>query len=240
MGNQEKKSLLDSVKTGLTKAQHEAADAAKKGAKAIASGADAVKSGAGKAKELIDAKARASLDKAYAAKKPLAVKHLKKLRAASADASPKKILEILAADLHKIEQEKGSESGDVIDAVALYVLTCIELYGSKAADQAAKQKLIDATIIFSSQATKNVAEYGGLAVELVAGRFGTVGKAVKKASAVGNKLSKFAPLAKIVGVENIGRKSATKIAETAVAKALGTPPAKWPTTATTGKTAPKK
>lgn len=240
MGNQEKKSLLDSVKTGLNKAQTEAAEVAKKGAKAIASGAGAVKSGAGKAKDLIDAKARASLDKAYAAKKPLAVKHLKKLRAASADASPKKILEILAADLHKIEQEKGSESGDVIDAVALYVLTCIEIYGSKSADEAAKQKLIDATIIFSSQATKNVAEYGGLAVELVAGRFGTVGKVVKKASAVGNKLSKFAPLAKIVGVENIGRKSATKIAETAVSKALGTPPAKWPAATTDRKTVAKK
>jgi hypothetical protein len=35
-------------------------------------------------------------------------------------------------------------------------------------------------------------------------------------------------LAKLVGVENVGRKSVTKIAEIAVKKALGTPPAKWP------------
>ena len=235
MGKQEKMSIMGGVKAGINKAQAEAAEVAKKSAKAIVTGADAVKAGAGKAKDLIDAKARASLDKAYAAKKPLAVKHLKKLRAASADASPKKILEVLAADLHKVEKEKGSESGDVIDAVALYVLTCIEVYGPKSVDKTAKQKLVDATIIFSSQATKSVAEYGGLAVELVAGRFGTVGKVVKKATAVGNKLSKFAPLAKIVGVENIGRKSATKIAETAVIKALGAPPAKWPAASSASK-----
>ena len=47
-------------------------------------------------------------------------------------------------------------------------------------------------------------------------------------------------LAKIVGVENVGRKSVTKIAEIAVKKALGTPPAKWPTATTSRKTAIKK
>ena len=35
-------------------------------------------------------------------------------------------------------------------------------------------------------------------------------------------------LVKLVVDENVGRKSATKIAELAVKKALGTPPAKWP------------
>jgi ElaB/YqjD/DUF883 family membrane-anchored ribosome-binding protein len=250
MGNEEKR-ILDNLKAGLSKAQSEASQVAKKVAKATIDGADAVKTGAGKAKDAVktgagkakdavDAKARAALDKAYAAKKPLAVKHLKKLRTASADASPQKILDTLSANLHTIEKEKGAESSDVIDAVALYVLTCVEVYGSKTKDPAAKQRLIDATIIFSSETTKNVAEYGGLAIELVAGRFGAVGKVVKKASDAGKKLSKFAPLAKLVGVENLGRQSVTKIAEAAVLKSLGTPPTKWPVAASSAAKAPKK
>jgi hypothetical protein len=53
------------------------------------------------------------------------------------------------------------------------------IYGSRSVGEGAKQKHNHVTIDFSSQATKNVAAHGDLAVELVPGLLGTVGKAVK-------------------------------------------------------------
>lgn len=245
MGNEQKKSLVDSAKSRLAKAQTGVAEVAKKGAKTVVSGAAAMKTGAGKAKTVIDSKTRAGLDKAYAAKRPLAVENLKQLRKAHPSASPTRILELLNEDLRKVEQDGGSDPGTLIDAISTYVLTSIEVYGTSVRAKPATKKLINATLLFSSQAAKLMAKYGPMAVELVVAIIRKKGKPAPikpvgpKKNALIGPVVRFL-LAKLVGVENVGRKSATKIAELAVKKALGTPPAKWPTTATTGKTAPKK
>jgi hypothetical protein len=232
MGNEDKKSLIDHAKSGVNKVQTEASRAAVKGAKAIAAGAGSVKTGAGKAKDLAAAKAKLGLEKAYAKKKPLAVDNLKRLRKANPSASPTRILEILNEELHAVEQE-SSDSAVLIDAITLYVLSCIEVYGAKAKGKAATKKLTNATLVLSSQVAKLATKYGPVAIEIaIAVLRKKVPTKVVKTPGV-KKASVLAPLvrlalAKLVGVENIGRKSATKIAETAVAKALGTPPAKWP------------
>jgi hypothetical protein len=233
MGNEDKKSLIDHAKSGLAKAQTGVAVVAKKGAKAVVSGAAAVRTGAGKAKNVIDSKTRAGLHNAYAAKKPLAVENLKQLRKAHPSASPSRVLELLNEDLHKVEQDSGSDPSTLIDAISTYVLTSVEVYGTSVRAKPATKKLINATLMFSSQAAKLTAKYGPMAVELAVAIIRKKGKpaprkpvGVKKNVLIG-PVVRFL-LAKLVGVENVGRKSVTKIAEIAVKKALGTPPAKWP------------
>jgi hypothetical protein len=245
MGNRENTSWVDNAKAGLAQANTGVAVVAKKGAKAVAKGAGAVKAGAGNAKNQIDAKTRDSLDKAYAAKKPLAVANLKQLRKKHPSESPAQILERLNDALHKVEQESGSDAGILLDAISTYVLTSIEVYGTAVKGKPATKKLLDATLMMSSRFTKVVAKYGPAAAELVIaivrkkGKTPSVKPTARKKSAVLGPLVRFA-IAKIVGVENIGRKSATKIAETAVSKALGTPPAKWPAATTARKTVARK
>jgi hypothetical protein len=244
MGNIEKKSLVDNAKAGLAQAKTGVAVVAKKGAKAVATGAGAVKAGAGNAKNQIDAKTRASLDKAYAAKKPLAVANLKQLRKKYPSESPAQILERLNDALHRVEQESGSDAGILLDAISTYVLTSIEVYGTAVKGKPATKKLLDATLMLSSKVAKITAKYGPAAAELVIaivrkkGKTPSVKPTVRKKSAVVGPLFRFA-IAKLIGVENVGRKSATKIAEIAVKRALGTPPAKWPA-ATTPRSAPRK
>jgi hypothetical protein len=244
MGNEQKKSLVDNAKSGLAKAQAGAAVVAKKGAKTVVSGAAAVKTGAGKAKNVIDSKTKAGLDKAYAAKKPLAVENLKQVRKAHPSASPTRVLELLNEDLHKVEQDSGSDPGTMIDAISTYVLTSVEVYGTSVRAKPATKKLINATLMFSSQAAKLTAKYGPMAVELAVAIIRKKGKPAPRKPVGPKKNVLIGPvirflLAKLVGVENVGRKSVTKIAEIAVKKALGTPPAKWPAT-TARKTVAKK
>lgn len=244
MGNEQKKSLVDSAKSGLAKAQTGVAVVAKKGAKTVVSGAAAVKTGADKTKKVIDSKTKAGLDKAYAAKKPLAVENLKKLRKAHPSASPSRVLELLNKDLHKVEQDSGSDLGSLIDAISTYVLTSVEVYGTSVRAKPATKKLINATLMFSSQAAKLTAKYGPMAVELAVAIIRKKSKPSPIKPAVPKKNVLIGPvvrflLAKLVGVENVGRKSATKIAELAVKKALGTPPTKWPAATKPRSTPPK-
>ena len=245
MGNEQKKSLVDNAKAGLAQAKTGVAVAAKKGAKVVATGAGAVKAGAGNAKNQIDAKTRASLDKAYAAKKPLAVANLKQLRKKHPSESPAQILDRLNDALHKVEQESGSDAGILLDAISTYVLTSIEVYGTAVKGKPATKKLLDATLMLSSNVAKITAKYGPAAAELVIaivrkkGKTPSVKPAVRKTNPVIGPIVRFA-IAKLIGVENVGRKSATKIAEIAVKRALGTPPAKWPAAARSAASTAKK
>jgi hypothetical protein len=242
MGKKNKPSIADQLKSGLQTAKAGAAKAAKTGLGAVKGGSGIVAAGAVKAagvvaanavkaKDYVDEKSRAALDKAYSAKRPLAVRHVKALRKSNPTANPVELLEILEAKLKVAEEKTGSDSDAFTDEVALYVFSAVEVYGGKVADKAKQQMLVDTIVVIDSSVAKAIAQFGGAAVALVAGRLGAIGKAVGAVAKAGNKLSWVKPLIALAGIKNPGKKSATWLVTNATKKVLGPPPKSWPKTA---------
>jgi hypothetical protein len=242
MGKDEKPSFKDKLKAGLDKAGAQTAKAAKVGFGAVKDGSGKVAAGAAnaakvvadnavKAKDFLDDKSRAALDKAYSAKKPLAVKNLQRIKKASPAASPTEVLATLEADLKVAEDKTGSDSDAFTDAVTLYVFSAVEVYGSKVADKNKRQLLIDTIVVIDSDVAKAIAQFGGAAIALVAGRAGAIGKAVGAVAKAGNKLTWLKPLIALAGIKNPGKKSTTWIVTHSTKSILGMPPKTWPKTA---------
>jgi hypothetical protein len=194
---------------------------------AVKNGAGSVAAGAGKAKGFVVAKSRASFDKAYAAKRPLAVAKLARLREENKAASPEEIVKLLETELSATEVKSGAESAVFTAAASLFIFTVIEIHGD-ARVTPARQRLIDSIIFADSKVTKNVAKYGGFALSLLTKRFQVIGKAVAVVAVTRGKFPWLKRVASIIGVEKAAKKGAAWIVITATRKSLGPAPADWP------------
>lgn len=221
------KSGLTVAKQGLDVVAHESEKVAKASGTAIKHSAEKVAEKAAEAKHFTDEQIRAGLDKAYARKRPVYVENLARLKKSNPKAKPSEILEILEKELHDAESKAGSDSTAYIEAAALYALTAVEVYGEQIRDPEDKQQLVDWVILLDSGATKGIVEFGGLAVTLVAGRIGAVGKAVAAVGKVTSKLSWLNPLIAMAGIKNPGKKSASWVVINATKKLLGESPESW-------------
>jgi uncharacterized phage infection (PIP) family protein YhgE len=249
MGKDKKQSFADKLKAGIAKAGDEASKVAKKGLGAAKDGADvlakqatkAAKAGANAAREgaqvaaktaegaksFVDAKAREMLDKAYVKKKDLAIEKVRVIRSKMPDATPSEIHAELEKELRNNEVKLGADSETFSTAVTAYVLATFEVHGAKPSDSQACQKLVDTVLVLDSEVSKGLQLYGGLAVELLAGRVKTIGKVAKVALEAGNKLSKFQPLIQLLGIKNLGKQSISMVVIGATKNALGEFPESW-------------
>ena len=194
---------------------------------AVKTGAGNIAAGAGRAKDFVVVKTRAGLDNAYAAKKPLAVEKLARLRAENKSATPGQLMKLLEAELSATEAKSGAESTVFTAAASLFVFTAIEIHGG-GVKTPARQRLIDAIIIADSKVTKNVAKYGSFALSLLTKRLRIIGTAVAAISSARSKFPWLKQVASILGVEEAAKKGAAWIVIAATRKSLGPVPEKWP------------
>ena len=249
MGKKKKETFADKLKASLAQAGDEVAKATKKSlevakesadvlaeqtakaakasAKAAKAGAQLVAEKAGEAKSFVDSKSRELLDKAYAKKHVIAVERVSQLKKKFPKASPIEIQAELEKELHAQEEKLGSDSDTFSTAVTAYVLASFEVHGAKPGDSEAKQKLIDTVLVLDSEVSKGIQLYGGLAVELVAGRVKTIGKVAKVAVTATTKLNQFQPLIKLLGIKNLGKQSISMVVVSATKNSLGETPAAW-------------
>lgn len=249
MGKKKKETFAEKLKAGLAKAGDEAAKVAKKGLEVAKDGADVVadqatkaakasakvaKEGAhivaekaGEAKSYVDSKSRELLDKAYAKKQAIAVERVNELKKRFPKASPIEIQAELEKELHAQEEKLGADSDTFSTAVTAYVLASFEVHGARPSDSEAKQKLIDTVVVLDSEVSKGIQLYGGLAVELLAGRVKTIGKVAKVAVTATTKLNQFQPLIKLLGIKNLGKQSISMVVVSATKNSLGETPAVW-------------
>lgn len=249
MGKKKKETFADKLKASISKAGDEVAKATKKtlevakesadvvaeqtakaakaSAKAAKASAQLVAEKAGEAKSFVDAKSREMLDKAYEKKRALAVERVAALRAKLKEAKPSEIQAELEKELHSKEEKLGADSDTFSTAVTAYVLASFEVHGAKPSDSEAHQKFIDTLLVIDSEISKNIQLYGGLAVELLAGRVKTVGKVAKLAINASNKISRFQPLIQLLGIKNIGKQSISMVVISATKNRVGETPETW-------------
>jgi hypothetical protein len=206
---------------------------------AVKNGAGSVVAGAGKAKDFVVDKSRASLDKAYAAKKPLAVEKLARLRADNKGASPADLVKLLETELSATEVKSGAKSAVFTAAASLFIFTVVEIHGNPKMSPA-RQRLIDGIIIADSKVTKNVAKYGGFALSLLTKRLRIIGTAVAAISSARSKFPWLKQVVAILGVEEAAKKGAAWIVIAATRKSLGPVPEKWHKTKVAAKKPVKK
>ena len=228
MANKRKPDLKDTIAASLKTAGAAAAKGAKLGIGAAKDGAVFAAKEAVKAKDAIDTKSRAALDKAYAAKRSHAVKNLARLKAANPTATPAEILDILETELKEIEKDAGADSEKFLSSTSMFVFTAVELYPARSGDAATKQRLIDAVVLLDSAVAKNVAKFGGLAVGILVARFTAAGRAAAVVGKLGSKIKWMTPLLAIAGIKNPGKKSAAWAVNAATRKILGAAPKTWP------------
>lgn len=202
----------------------------KKIAGAVKNSADSVAAGAGKAKDFVVEKSRASLDKAYAAKKADAVAKLAALRASNPEAKPADIINLLEQELKSEELHAGTNSDAFTSAVAMFVFTVIEVHGANKKNAVARQRLIDSLVVIDSKTARNVAKYGGIAVALFSKRLRILGTAVAAISTLRSRAPWIKRGLAILGVKNPGKKGVAVAITSAVKKSLGPAPKLWPTT----------
>lgn len=249
MGKKKKETFADKLKAGLAKAGDEASKVAKKGLEAAKDGAEVVADQAtkaakasakaakdsahivaekaGEAKSYVDSKSRELLDKAYAKKHVIAIERVKDLKKQFPKASPVEIQAELEKELHAKEEKLGADSETFSTAVTAYVLASFEVHGAKPGDSEARQKLVDTVVVLDSEVSKGIQLYGGLAVELLAGRVKTIGKVAKVAVTATTKLNQFHPLIKLLGLKNLGKQSISMFVISATKNSLGETPAAW-------------
>lgn len=214
------KSRVNGSKDNLDKAARSTVNVLKKSAKSVAAGS-------GKVKTKLDANIRTALDNAFESKKQIGLDNLQRLRTANPTASPAVILTLLDSELDQIDDKKTGDEA-VVSATTLYVMTALAVYGDRVKDAASRQRLIDATTLLDSPTAKTVAALGGMAVTLLASRFGVIGKVVKGAAKAGAGMAVLAPILSVAGISNPGKKGAAFVIKAATKKALGTPPKTWP------------
>ncbi len=271
MGNETKRSLGDAVKAQLDTARAQASKVASDGMKAakagVGAGGDAVlkfaadgakvaRKGANGAieasrngKRFVDDKARAALDKEYAAKRELAVANLQRLRDANPECTPHQVFELLTSQLSEVEKKDSASSKEFTKATVLFALTAVELRDKAQNPSKNLQKFVDLMVALDSKAAnvainafEIVVTYGPV-VLLVAARIpgpigkvaGAVGSLSKKGNSAGAKAAKkfvakvawLPALLKIFGVKNPGKKSAAWLVTAVTKKVIGEFAATW-------------
>jgi len=228
MGNEEKQSLFNKVKASVGSAAAQASAAAKEGfedaADGVIAGAKFVGEKAGDLKEVVDAKTRSLLDEAHGERRPAALANVARIREAHPSLTPGEILQVLEDELGSAEVLQGTDSDEFSEALALFVLTAVEIHGTEGKDPAKIQRLVDTVLILDSDVVRFIANNGGLALELIAGRVSTAGKLAKNVAKVSAKAGKYKKFAKLLGMKDVGKQSFTWLAVNAHRQMLGNPP----------------
>lgn len=247
----EKKKASSPGKTGLlARATSRIADrarttatAARKGAK-IAAGAtsDAAKVAAHatadfakKTGKFLDAQSRSFLEAEFAKHKPVGVATVARLRKSHSGAKPTEIVELLSTEFMKNEKDVSVGSERFLTASTHFIITLNEIYGDKVRDTIQRQVLLYLVLAANSKAAQVVAQLGVIALSFASKRFAaiatvvTIGTEFLKKST--GKMSWVSALAKLAGVSDVGRKSASWVVVNASLKILGPAPASWPTAA---------
>jgi hypothetical protein len=227
---------LDKLKDISVAAANTTAKAGKVGLEALKDGSSAVAAGAVSAKNNLDAKTRASIDKAQEVSQKAARKNLERLRSAHPDATPAEILDYLEEDLKSAEKTSDGDTSEFVSAAAVFIFSGFEIQGEKVASPDAAQKLIDAIVIADHEVTKNLVKYGGGAIAIAAAASKSLGPIGKMATAMvgfgataGAKLALMNSIASLAGIKNPGKKSLTWVVSAATRKIMGEPPLTWST-----------
>lgn len=112
-------------------------------------------------------KTREGLDKAYQAKKPIAIENLIDLRRANPKATPAEIQTILDDELREAESQSGMGSSEFASVVSMYVFTSMELHNLEDGSPANRQKLTDLMVMLDSSAVRVARKVVGIAATAV-------------------------------------------------------------------------
>jgi hypothetical protein len=190
----------------------------------------------------LDAQSRSFLEAEFTKHKPVGVATVTRLRKAHSGAKPTEIVEILSAEFMKNETAVSAESERFVTSSTHYVITLNEIYGDQVRDNTQRQVLLYLVLAANSKAAKVLAQVGVIALSFASKRFAaiatvvTIGTEFLKKSA--GKMSWVSALAKLAGVSNVGRKSASWVVVNASLKILGPAPKTWPTAKTAAERKP--
>ncbi len=135
----------------------------------------------------------------------------------------------------KNEKDVSVGSERFLTASTHFIITLNEIYGDKVRDTIQRQVLLYLVLAANSKAAQVVAQLGVIALSFASKRFAaiatvvTIGTEFLKKST--GKMSWVSALAKLAGVSDVGRKSASWVVVNASLKILGPAPASWPTAA---------
>jgi hypothetical protein len=201
----------------------------------------------------LNSKAQDGIQRAYQAKRPLAVARVNALREENPDITPRDAQDILDAELNSVEASKGPLSVKYTSAASLYLISSMELRQLDPKSKDTAKTLFNLLIILDGRAVKGlrhvlrigiwlVPHFKALKATKVAAKGAQVAVKVNKARKV-IKAAKFvAPVAKY-GMQNVlnSGKASTYIIEQ-TAKTLGPAPTSWkaqPAKASKAKTSAK-
>lgn len=238
MGNSKITDLRANLVKSIKVVGEVASSSAKAGRDVLVDGVGAASKSAGEAKEVIDDKVREALDKAYEAKRKLAVKNLAQLRKENPEASPAEALDLLEAELKKVESIDGADSERFLSATSTFVFSAVELYPGSPDDSPNKQRLIDAIVLLDSSVAKNIAKYGELALGILIARYAGLGKVAGEILKASAKVAWASQLLELAGIKNPGMKGTAWAIDAATRKILGAVPETWPATRLTTPSAP--
>ena len=190
----------------------------------------------------LNSKAKDGIQKAYLAKRPLAVAKVNSLKEEFPKITPSEAQDILDAELNSVEAAKGPLSVRFTSAASLYVIASIELRKLDPKSKDTAKALFNLLIILDGRAVRGMRHLLKVALWLL-----PIAKEMKVAKAApvvakgaqvavkANKAKKVLKTAKAValpvakdrldGLLNSGKASAYIIEQTA--KALGPVPASW-------------
>jgi hypothetical protein len=219
------------------------ATAARKGAKVAAGAttraakvaAQATADFAKKTGKFLDAQSRSFLEAEFAKHKPVGAAKVARLRQAHSVAKPAEIVELLSAEFMKNEKGVSAESERFVTASTHYVLTLNEIYGDKVRDNMQRQVLLYVVLAANSKAAQVVTQVGLVALSFASKRFAAIATVVAIGTELltksAGKMSWVTALAKLAGIRDVGRKSASWVVVNASLKILGPAPASWPAAA---------
>jgi hypothetical protein len=190
----------------------------------------------------LNGKAKDGIQRAYLAKRPLAVAKVKALREDNPKITPGQAQEILDAELNGVEAAKGPLSVRYTSAAALYVMSSMELRQLDPKNKETAKVLFNLLLILDARAVKGLRYLLNAALWLVpqlkAAKGAKAGAAVAKSAQVAAKATKAKKVikaAKAVAVPaakgglkkliNSGKASSYIIEQTA--RTLGPTPASW-------------
>lgn len=168
---------------------------------------------------------------------PLAVANVARIRKSHASESPSEVLELLATQLTGAKY--GSDSNKFIEAAGLYVLSAVEVHGKHVKNVKARAALVNIVLVGGSPVVLKVAPWVAIALSLLSKRIAVLFAAGGAAAQVADRakpaiakakkgLKNAGAAAKLVDIEEPGKRSIGWAVIRATRSILGPAPAKWP------------
>lgn len=177
---------------------------------------------------------------------PLAVANVARIRKAHASKSPAEVLDLLATEFSGAKY--GTDSQKFIEAAGLYVLSAVEVHGKHVKNVTARAALVNIVLVGGSPVVLKVAPWVAIALSLLSKRIAVLFAAGGAAAQVADRakpaidkakkgLKNAGAAAKLIDIEEPGKRSIGWAVIRATRSILGTAPANWPAAP---KTAPAK